>query len=128
MLLPTSHGGTSSAVEVVESNRGLLGNGKLGPNTDFPDLDPNSFATLDPEVPVPSSLGASTSRSYPEVHAPLSSVLSPSPVASTSGSNLHSPPTHWTVRVSETPASSSATLDSMAGLGLLGPTSLLGVF
>ena len=42
----------------------------------------NSFADLDSEVPLPSSLVASQSRSDAEVPASSSSVLFPSPVAS----------------------------------------------
>ncbi|CAB1321666.1 unnamed protein product, partial [Coregonus sp. 'balchen'] len=58
----------------------------------------NSFAALDAEVPAPSSLGASVSRLDPEVPVPSSSVLSPSPVASTLSSDLQSSPTHRTVK------------------------------
>ena len=61
----------------------------------------NSFAALEPEFPAPSSLVASQSRSDPEVHASSSSALSPSPVASTSGSDPRRSQAHQTVRLPE---------------------------
>lgn len=64
----------------------------------------NSLAALDPEVPAPSSLVASQSRSDPEVPASSSSALSPSPVASTSGSVPRSSQPHQIVRLPERPA------------------------
>ncbi|XP_038822743.1 keratin, type I cytoskeletal 13-like [Salvelinus namaycush] len=62
----------------------------------------NSFAALDPEVPAPSSVVASQSRLDPEVPASSSTALSPSPVASTSGSDPRSSQPHQTMRLSNT--------------------------
>jgi hypothetical protein len=61
---------------------------------------------LDPEVPAPSSLGASNSRWDPEVPASSSLVPSPSPVVSTSGSDPRSSHPHQTIRLPERPAHS----------------------
>ena len=89
-ILPASHGDMSLAVEIEKT-----------------------------EVPVPSSLGASDSRSDPEVSAPLFSVLSPTQVAYTLGSHPQRSHPHQTVKLSETPAHSSSTMDTTAGLGPL---------
>jgi hypothetical protein len=82
LALPTTHGGTSLAVDGESS--GLLST-EASLVVGSPDLinTSNSFAALDPEVPAPSSLGAYTSILDPEIPAPWSPVLSPLPVAST---------------------------------------------
>jgi hypothetical protein len=68
----------------------------------------NSFATLDPEVPVLSSLWASHSRLDLEVHASSFLVVSPSPVASTLSSDPRSSHPHQTMRLPESPAQSTS--------------------
>ncbi|CAB1336902.1 unnamed protein product, partial [Coregonus sp. 'balchen'] len=100
-------------------NGGLLGDVEPGPDTDQKRLccsgSRGSGAFF---------LEASELRADPEVPEPSSSVLSPYPVASTSGSDPQSSHPHQTVRLPERPAHSSSTMDTTAGSGPSGPTAL----